>query len=288
VASGSGVYFSAEEPIDELHYRLEQISKYLIGGKAQRNRLGLVSHADKDSVLARPDREGIPRPTPLFNALGNIMIERCASLLVLDAAADVFGGNENDRAQVRSFVRLLRGLGIKANCAILLLAHPSVDGLRTGRGYSGSTHWNNAVRSRMYFTTPTSKDGEEPDPDLRVLELVKSNRARRGEKIPLRWRDGYFKVEHGGAAASAFALGQAKIAFIELLRRYTAQGRRVSHKAGPTYAPRQFATDPDSKGIDSKTFRRAMDALFSEDRLRAEENGPLSKRRSFLIEAHLK
>ena len=73
---------------------------------------------------------------------------------------------------------------MRLKAAVLFIAHPSVDGIKTGRGYSGSTHWNNSVRSRLYFTDGTSADSEgPPNPDLRVIELAKSNRARRGEKF---------------------------------------------------------------------------------------------------------
>jgi hypothetical protein len=41
---------------------------------------------------------------------------------------------------------LLKRLARKHDCAILLLAHPSLTGLNTGSGMSGSTGWNNAVR----------------------------------------------------------------------------------------------------------------------------------------------
>jgi len=75
----------------------------------------------------------------------------------------------------------------------VLVAHPSVDGIKTGRGYSGSTHWNNAVRSRLTFTSPQKTDeNQDFGLDLRVLELSKSNRARRGAQIHVTWFDGRF------------------------------------------------------------------------------------------------
>jgi RecA-family ATPase len=64
--------------------------------------------------------------------------------------ADMFSGDENSRPQSRQFIGLLKRLARKHDCAFLLLAHPSLTGLNTGSGMSGSTGWNNAVRSRLY------------------------------------------------------------------------------------------------------------------------------------------
>ena len=52
----------------------------------------------------------------------------------------------------------------------LLLAHPSLTGMSTGTGMSGSTGWNNAARSRMYFQVKKASDGTEPNKNLRSLE----------------------------------------------------------------------------------------------------------------------
>ena len=43
------------------------------------------------------------------------------SLIAIEAAADVFAGNENDRAQARQFVALLRQLAIGSDAAVLLI-----------------------------------------------------------------------------------------------------------------------------------------------------------------------
>jgi hypothetical protein len=76
-------------------------------------------------------------------------------------------GNENDRAQARQFIGMLRGLAIRHECAVLLLSHPSVAGIASGGGSSGSTAWNNSVRSRLYLSRVVGNDGFEANPDAR-------------------------------------------------------------------------------------------------------------------------
>jgi hypothetical protein len=78
-------------------------------------------------------------------------------------------------------VTLLRDLAISANAGLLLTSHPSLTGISTGSGLSGSTAWNASVRSRLYFKRAKTEKDEEPDPDLRVLEVMKSNYGPVGE-----------------------------------------------------------------------------------------------------------
>ncbi len=282
VRAGAAVYLSAEEPIDELHYRLEKTTRAIAYEGKPPHSLTLISRAESDATLAMVADGGI-QPTELFHQLSELVATKDARLLVLDAAADVFGGNEIDRAQVRAFIRLLRSLALARDCAVLLLSHPSVDGMRSGRGYSGSTHWNNAVRSRFYLTTPTA-NGAEADRDLRELALAKANRGPRGTKIMLRWRDGHFVVDHGFDAPDAMVLAQAKNVFLDLLREINGQGRRVSPHRSSIHAPKVFAEHPNCKGITSRTFARAMEALFSEKRIEVVSEGPRSKARDRIVE----
>ena len=51
----------------------------------------------------------------------------------------MLAGNEIDRSQVRQFVGLMRKLAIAANGSVVLLAHPSLAGISSGTGLSGST-----------------------------------------------------------------------------------------------------------------------------------------------------
>jgi RecA-family ATPase len=48
-----------------------------------------------------------------------------ARLVPLDTAADLFGGNENDRSQVRRFIGLLNYLAIEIDGAVLLTNIPT-------------------------------------------------------------------------------------------------------------------------------------------------------------------
>jgi AAA domain/Primase C terminal 1 (PriCT-1)/RepB DNA-primase from phage plasmid len=194
------LYISAEDPKDEIHFRLEQITRHLKITNADLARFNLIDLAGKDSTIAIFEKSGLIKPTPLFVEIEKAAREHKAGCIFFDAVADFFGGNENERREVRAFIGLLRGLALRLGAAVVIIAHPSVDGIKTGRGYSGSTHWNNAVRSRIYFTdVPGEPDGPPPDPDMRVIELAKSNRARRGEQVHMVWMEGRFVLASAGS-----------------------------------------------------------------------------------------
>jgi RecA-family ATPase len=197
VRPGPVLYFSAEEPNGELHFRGAQIAAgIVVPPEAHRHPVEMISRAREDALLCTFTKEGRIQPTPLFNELERMAGEMEPALIILDAAADIYGGEENDRAQVRAFISMLRRLALDLGCAILLVGHPSRDGMRSGLGYSGSTAWHNSMRARWYFTTPKGEGGEELDQSLRQLSLEKSNRGRRGQKITGRWNDGWFGIEY--------------------------------------------------------------------------------------------
>jgi RecA-family ATPase len=282
VRGGPTIYITAEEPKSEIHIRLVKIMAP-IAVPSSAHKLTFISCATGNAALVRFDRNGKMTSTDLFKRVARLVRDQRAKLLVLDAAADVFDGNENDRGQVRNFIGLLRHLALECDCAILLLTHPSMEGLRSGRGHSGSTHWHNAVRSRFYLTTPNVGD-----PDLRKLEHVKSNRGPRAKPIMLRWKDGYFVVDDASGGGDHLTLAHAKLKFLNLLAQFDAAGLVVSHMPGHAYAPKLFAEDERAGGITKELFRRAMNSLLSDKRLRVEESGPPSRKRHRLtaVPAH--
>ena len=137
------------------------------------------------NTLIRWGKDNAPALTPFGERLW-AMIQRFApDILILDTLADFYGGNEIDRVQVNHFVKAVLGSYIArrraegAPLSVILLGHPSVAGKSTGSGYSGSTAWNAAVRSRMYLTRP-----EEGASDERIL-------ARQGQLRQVGRRNGH-------------------------------------------------------------------------------------------------
>ena len=113
--------------------------------------------------------------------------------IVLDTAADMFGGNENVRREVNTFIKTYLGsVVLKYNATIVILAHPSLSGLvnKAMPGMSGSTAWENSVRSRSYLSR-----SEESD-DVRVLSRKKSNYSNidADSDITLMWDQGVLLV----------------------------------------------------------------------------------------------
>jgi RecA-family ATPase len=155
--------------------------------------------------------------TPFHSHVLEAALDLEARLVIVDTAADTFGGNENDRSQVRQFVsRALGSIAQKINGAVLLCAHPSRSGLTSGEGDGGSTGWSNAFRSRLYLRALDHGNGEKPDPNARVLERRKANYASRNDEIRLRWRNGVIGPEPSKWAPGAAAFGKLEAADIFL------------------------------------------------------------------------
>jgi RecA-family ATPase len=279
---GRTLVLSAEDDADEMQRRLDDIRKFYGARMANLSDIRLVDLVGEDSILGTL-MKGQIAPTAMYHTLDSYMTEFKPGLTILDVLADMFAGDENNRAQVRQFVGLLKKLARKHDCAFLLLAHPSLTGMNTGTGTSGSTGWNNAVRSRMYFQIAKASDGTEPNINLRTLEGKKANYGVRGGKIDLEWKSGLFVPVQGATGIDKMAAEQkAENVFFGLLKRLLSQGRDVSHKKGPSFAPAIFAKETEAKGISPKQLDDAMTRLFEKEEIRAVTFGPPSHQRSKL------
>lgn len=285
VTPGRALFISAEDDRDEIHRRLADVAEAEGVKLADLHNLDLRSLAGKDALLAVPkDKSEVMQETPLFKTLDKWIGENKPALTVLDTLADLFGGNEVSRTQARQFIGMLRGLAVRHGTTVLLLAHPSLAGISTGTGSSGSTAWNNSVRSRLYLRR-LAAEGEEGDPDARELEVMKANYSRKGALLPLRWIDGVFhldaKVETGLDRMAASA--KAERVFLKMLRSYTEQGRFVSANPGSTFAPSVFAANTDAaEGCTKRALRAAMDSHFAAKRIVNATHGAGAKARSHL------
>jgi RecA-family ATPase len=283
---GPAFYLDAEDDERELHFRLEAIRDHLgvTFADLKDGGLHLVPLAGKDALLGVPDRAGIVQPTPLFEELLLAATNIKPVLIVLNSAADLFAGNENNRSEVRQFVGLLRRLAIASGAAVLLTSHPSLTGLSTDSGLSGSTAWNNSVRSRLFFKA-SEADGEVGR-DARELEVKKNNYGPTGEVVRMVWRSGLFvPVSAPSTMERAAAERKVEDLFMGLLARFSHEGRKVSDKTGTNYAPAKFEAEPEAKAVkcNKQALADAMRRLFTADKIRVQEDGPPSHRRSRLV-----
>jgi RecA-family ATPase len=224
--------------------------------------------------------EGVGKLTKFWHDIEAAVKDYGAQVVIIDTAADTFGGNENIRPQVRSFIQgALTRLAISIGGAVLLCAHPSLSGMASGEGTGGSTAWNNTVRSRWYLTKPDREKEETPGPDdgSRVLTKKKYNYAPPGaDDLGIERHGNVFRLSRSSAAemfdeAQRHAFEkQGEAAFLDCLRAMTKEGRGVSHSPNAkNYAPKVFAGRKEAAGFSKKDLAAAMERLFRAGRIEA-------------------
>jgi RecA-family ATPase len=177
-----------EDDEDELHRRQDAINTHHQIDFDELGDMRWASGVGQDNVLIRFESDGLPVMTERFNDLSKAAKQFGAKLVLIDTAADTFGGSENDRAQVRQYIgNALTKMARDIGGAVLVNAHPSRNGMKDGGTMdSGSTGWSNSSRSRWALTRPVVQDGEPPDPDARILTRMKANYSSIGDAIKLR------------------------------------------------------------------------------------------------------
>jgi RecA-family ATPase len=280
-----GVFCEDEE--DELHRRQAAINADLDIEFGDLEDLRLISRVGLDNFLMLYDVNGRGRPTPFFDQLLLQAKDMGAQLIVIDTSADVFGGNEIVRSQVRQFIGLLARLASDIDGAVVLLAHPSVAGVQRGSGESGSTAWHNSVRSRVYLEAPDAKADDDgvADSDVRVLARLKANYAARG-RITIRRERGVFVLEGGGDAPGDEDRARAtERAFLAGMAELQAQHHQTNwHKGQANFAPKMLRKSTHAAaGYSIEELTNAMYRLIKQNRLKSVEEGPKSRRRSYLV-----
>jgi RecA-family ATPase len=191
-----------------------------------------------------------------------------------------FAGDEINRVQVYAFANYMQKLAMVADGSVTVLSHPSLAGMNSGSGISGSTAWHGAFRFRQFLTGVKAESGEQPDSDLRQLEFKKNQYGPLGETIVVRYENGLFVPERGMSNLNKAAReAEADRVFIDLLTRFTVAGRNVSDKSSsPNYAPRVFALEAEGKAANLRKaeLEDAMRRLFANGRIVVETYGKAS------------
>jgi RecA-family ATPase len=255
------LYVTCEDDPDELHRRQKAICEALgVSIAALAGRLLLVSLVGElGNELVSFGADGRLAPTDAYKRLERTAVDFGVGFVVLDNVAHLTE-EEIARSKVAGFVNLLNRLAGEINGSVLFLGHPN----KAGDNYSGSTAWENQVRSRLFLEI-----ADEHDPDVRSLTRAKSNYARRGDQLNFRWhRWAFVRPEDLGddmrreleETARATADNSA---FLACLRVRLEQRRPVSeNKASRTYAPLEFAQMTEARGISKGRLEAAMDRLF--------------------------
>lgn len=263
------IYVTCEDDADELHRRQKAICEALgVSLSDLSGNLHLLSLAGEiANEMATFAQEGNMIVGKAYERLEATAAEVGAQFIVLDNVAHLFAGNENIRAQVAAFVSLMNRLAQKIGGAVLLLGHPN----KAGQEFSGSTAWENQVRSRLYMGFVTDNDGVVLDSDARTLTNSKANYGPARSQISFRWHKWAFVHEEDlptdqrAELAAAIAVAGENAAFLACLRQRAKEGdaRAVGPSPGPNYAPAQFSGMALAKGFKKPALKRAMDRLFS-------------------------
>ena len=275
-----------EDDVGELHFRQAHINAHYRCDMDDLAAMTIISRVGQDNGLMTFERrtdEG--QLLPLYHQLEHRIRESGAELIIIDTSADTFLGNENIRSQVRQFVGALRRLAKINDGAVILNAHPSLAGLNSGSGLSGSTAWNNTVRGRFYLTKPATAEGEDEHGDARILKLMKSNYARAGEQLKLVWRDHVFVLDDQGRGTGGNIVDRIELdnAVLAGLRKLVGNGALVP--ADPNVRnglPTRLRALPSCRRWSFQSMLAAQERLVATGRIIRVELGPPSKRRLYV------
>ncbi len=191
VRRSSVLYLSCEDREPVVHWRLSRICRQMgITLADLAGDLDILDLVGRETILW----ERVPGGTTYTAGFAELVARaHAADVLVVDGISDTFGGNENARCDVKSFVSRLLSLIHENRGALILIGHvakPAASGA-VSEGYSGSTGWHNSVRARWYLRPEIeqTEDGDEKTGNL-VLELQKSNLGSTDHALRFRWDQG--------------------------------------------------------------------------------------------------
>lgn len=207
--------WACEDDHDELWRRQLDICRWLGCRLGDMGNFHLKPRVGLDNALLYAEF-GKPALTPLVGKLRAQADAIDADVVMLDNIAQLYAGNENDRSMVTYFVNAL--VGELRGRAVVFLGHPS-KGL--GSEFSGSTAWEAAVRSRLYFANKMPGDRSEGESDSRILARRKANYATKDSRR-FTYQNGVFVPEAAATELDVQLQNEAEEGKIILAFKYCA------------------------------------------------------------------
>jgi RecA-family ATPase len=268
-----------EDSPEELWRRQENICDAKFLDMEACYRINYLSGVGIDPVLMSFSGD-MGRLSPLYHELTNQFKTFEPELIIIDTAADVFAGDEIKRSHVRNFINnCLNRWAQQFNATVILTSHPSRAGMSDGSGMSGSTAWNNSVRSRLYLTKPDNGG----DTSTRILQVKKSNYGPTEHEIRLTWAQGVFRPTEGTPNKAGNRDASDEAAYLLCLRKLNERRQRpIIHANQANYAPKLMTREKEAVGISKQRLEKAQMRLFDKGVIGNIENtdGPPSKRKA--------
>lgn len=229
---GPVMFIDAENSTGIIHKRLKDILDHY-GAKFSdfKGNLYVRSLAGMDATMAvTTSKSGKIEPTALYRQLVQNAREIKPVMIGIASSANVFAGNENDRSQVQQFITMLTHAAMTAHCSVVLISHPSLTGLQSDSGLSGSTAWYNSVRAQMYLKAvkETKNIDRAPANDQRIIEFRKNQYGPPTQSIILRYHNGVFVPVVGTTADQAERNQAAEDMYMDVLRHLIGQNQDLS------------------------------------------------------------
>lgn len=208
VRQGRVLYLSMEDAGEIAVFRLQRIADaYNLDAAELIANLSILDASEAGPLAQEVSEHGVRNLVPTPTAAEVEKLVGGFDLVVIDNASDAFDGDENNRRQVRAFIKGL-ARWVKGHAgAVLLLVHIDKAAARNGaqgNTYSGSTAWHNSARSRLALSRNEKEDTVE-------LAHEKLNVGRKlAQPVCLEWSDsGVLLPISANARQSARALADA-------------------------------------------------------------------------------
>ena len=277
--------WACEDDHDELWRRQIAISRWCKAGLEEfHKKLTIVPRHGLHNALVSTDY-GKLLFSPLIEELREQANDTFADVVILDNAAQLYGGSENDRHSVTAFLNCLAGA--LPGKAIILLAHPS----RTvGSEFSGSSAWENTARTRLYLGA--ALPGAKVDPEIMQDDTVRYLSRLKANYSPKDWRrmtyaDGALTpdepAESGGIIGT---LNKERVRRIirSGLSKLSAMGLYPSGgQKSPNFLPKLLAEYKLDEGVISRDLASSMRDLMTEGVLRMETVGKTKSRNAIRV-----
>jgi RecA-family ATPase len=288
---GPAFYIGAEDDEDEIHIRIAAIARHygVTFRELVEGGLHVLCLLGQDATLcAATGKNGKVEVTRLYNQIYEAAGDIKPKNISIDTLSRAFAGNEIDRVQVYAFANHMQALAMVANGSITVLSHPSLQGMASGSGISGSTAWHGAFRFRQYLKGLKATDGDQPDGDLRELQFKKNQYGPTGDPIVLRYQRGLFLPEGGISSLDKLAR-EAKVdeLFLRGLGQIIQQGRdAIVGDTSAEFGPTLIAALPDAKKerVRKAELAEAMNRLLAANKIHVgRTSGPPSKAKKCLL-----